>query len=45
MTQEQIEILREEGCLKPIREYDCQADGSLSVDVEIKGHGIWLAEF
>ena len=45
LTKEQITILRREGCLKPLREYDCQAEGVLSIPVEIRGHGILLAEF
>jgi len=45
LTKEQIEVLREEGNIKPVKEYDCEASGTLSIDVSCEGSGLLLVEF
>lgn len=45
LNEEQIKLLQEEGCLKPIREYTVFADGELTVDVELVNNSTVLIEF
>ena len=45
LTDEQIAELREEGNLKPVKQYSCEAEGKLTVDVELSNNGFMVVEF
>ena len=45
LTPEQIEELREEGLMKPVREYEVEANGELKLDVTLSDNCVVMLEF
>ena len=45
LTPEQVEELREEGLMKPVREYEVEANGELKLDVTLSDNCVVMLEF